>query len=147
LDRSLKGVPGYVSAQPNFAYQVAATPNDARFGELWGMHNTGQTVGGQVGTVDADIDAPEAWNLTRGSRSVVVAVLDTGIDYNHPDLAANMWRNPGEIPGNNLDDDGNGYADDVFGRDFINNDSDPMDDHFHGTHVAGTIGAVGNNGV
>ena len=77
----------------------------------------------------------------------MVGVIDTGIDYNHPDLAANMWTNPGEIAGNGIDDDGNGYVDDIHGYDFVNNDGDPMDDHCHGTHCAGTIGGVGNNGV
>src|SRR5262249_48878129 len=113
------------------------------FSSLWGLHNTGQT----GGTPDADIDAPEAWDVTTGSSSVVVAVIDTGVDYTHPDLAANIWTNAGEVPGNGVDDDHNGYVDDVHGYDFVNNDGDPMDDHFHGTHVAGTIGAVGNNGT
>lgn len=118
-------------------------PNDARFSELWGMHNTGQT----GGSVDADIDAPLAWANQTGSSSVKVAVIDTGIDYTHPDLAANCWVNPGEISGNGIDDDGNGYIDDVRGYDFVNGDGDPMDDHSHGTHCAGTIGAKGNNGI
>ena len=77
----------------------------------------------------------------------MVAIIDTGIDYTHPDLAANIWTNPGEIAGDGIDNDGNGYVDDVHGYDFVNNDGDPMDDHFHGTHTAGTVGAVGNNGV
>ena len=76
----------------------------------------------------------------------MVGVIDTGVDYNHKDLAANIWTNPGEIAGNGIDDDGNGYIDDVHGWDFCNGDNDPMDDNGHGTHVAGTIGAVGNNG-
>lgn len=93
------------------------------------------------------IGAPGAWVGSTGNPDIVVAVLDSGIDYNHPDLAANIWRNPGEIAGNGIDDDGNGFVDDVVGYDFGDSDSDPMDGHGHGTHVAGTIGAVGNNGV
>jgi subtilisin family serine protease len=106
------------------------------------LHNDGQS----GGTSDADIDAPEAWDISTGSSEVIVAVIDTGVDYNHVDLAANMWSNPGEIPGNGIDDDGNGYVDDVHGINAINNSGDPMDDHGHGTHCAGTIAAVGNNG-
>ncbi len=117
-------------------------PNDPYCEYQWGLHNTGDL----SGIEDADIDAPEAWDITTGSNEVVVAVIDTGVDYTHEDLAANMWRNPGEIPNNNRDDDGNGYVDDIYGIDIYNNDSDPKDDHFHGTHVAGIIGAVGNNG-
>ncbi|MCB0339865.1 MAG: S8 family serine peptidase, partial [Bdellovibrionales bacterium] len=118
-------------------------PNDASFSSLWGLHNTGQT----GGTLDADIDAPEAWDITTGDSSIVVGVVDTGIDYTHPDLAANMWRNPGEVAGNGIDDDGNGVVDDVFGYNAVSHNGNPMDDHNHGTHCAGTIGAVGNNGT
>jgi len=130
-------------AEPNLIVSILTTPNDPRFGELWGLHNTGQT----GGTSDADIDAPEAWDISIGSSDVVVAVIDTGVDYGHEDLAANMWTNPLEIPGNGIDDDGNGYIDDIYGIDAINNDSDPFDDNGHGTHVSGTIGAVGDNGI
>jgi outer membrane protein assembly factor BamB/subtilisin family serine protease len=129
--------------EPDYLVQALRTPNDPAFSHLWGLNNLGQT--GGVG--DADIDAPEAWDVTRGSTNVTVAVIDTGIDYAHPDLAANIWTNPGEIPGNGIDDDHNGYVDDVHGWDFINNDRDPTDDHYHGTHCAGTIGAVGDNGI
>jgi subtilisin family serine protease/subtilisin-like proprotein convertase family protein len=141
----------WLSANPHVAYfepnlnvwSIDASPNDGRLSELWGMNNTGQTGGG----TDSDIDAFEAWDLTRGSSSVVVGVIDTGVDYNHPDLAANIWTNPGEIAGNNLDDDRNGFVDDIHGYDFVNNDGDPMDDEGHGTHVSGTIAAVGDNNV
>lgn len=134
---------GARSLEPDRIITSAALPNDPSFSRLWGLHNTGQT--GGVG--DADIDAAEAWNVTTGSREVVVGVIDTGIDYRHPDLAANMWRNPGEIAGDRIDNDRNGFVDDVYGWDFANNDADPFDDEGHGTHVAGTIGAVGNNGT
>ncbi len=130
-------------AEPNYIVSVNATPNDPSFSSLYGLHNTGQT----GGTSDADIDAPEAWDITKGSSNIVVAVIDTGVDYNHPDLAANMWTNSGEIANNGIDDDGNGYVDDIRGWDFVNEDKDPYDDNKHGTHCAGTIGAVGNNGV
>lgn len=141
--RTWAAAAGAHSLEPDFVITAAALPNDPSFSRLWGLHNTGQT----GGVVDADLDAPEAWNVTTGSRSVVVAVVDTGIDYRHPDLAANMWRNPGEVAGDGIDNDRNGFVDDVHGWDFANNDADPFDDEGHGTHVSGTIGAVGNNGV
>ncbi|MCM8530605.1 MAG: S8 family serine peptidase, partial [Lentisphaeraceae bacterium] len=128
-------------AEPDYIIHSSLSPNDTSYNSLWGLHNTGQT----GGTTDADIDAPEAWAITTGSSSVVVAVIDTGVDYTHNDLAANMWINTGETAGNGLDDDGNGYIDDIYGYDFHNNDANPMDDQYHGTHVAGTIGGVGDN--
>ncbi|MGH9868475.1 MAG: choice-of-anchor D domain-containing protein [Candidatus Polarisedimenticolia bacterium] len=139
----LQAHPQVEYVEPNYIVSASAAPNDPSYGLLWGLHNTGQT----GGTPGADIDAEAVWNILTGSRSVVVGVIDTGIDPTHPDLAANMWTNPGEIPGNHVDDDHNGYVDDVRGWDFINEDNDPFDDHSHGTHVAGTIGAVGNNGI
>lgn len=129
--------------EPNYIFHVQATPNDPRFPEQWSLNNTGQT----GGTPGADIGAVRAWDRQKGSASVIVADIDTGVDYTHPDLAANMWVNPGEIAGNGIDDDGNGFVDDVRGWDFANNDNDPMDDHGHGTHTAGTIGAAGNNAI
>lgn len=138
-----QAVAGVTSVEPDFAIAPTALPDDPSFGSLWGLHNVGQS----GGVFDADIDAPEAWNTTTGSRSVVVAVIDTGVDYTHRDLAANAWRNPGEVAGDGIDNDRNGFVDDVFGYDFVNRDGDPMDDNGHGTHVAGTIGAVGDNGT
>lgn len=130
-------------AEPNYIIHATALPNDPMRNELYGMHNLGQT----GGTSDADIDALEAWESGHiGSSSIVVGVIDSGIDYNHEDLSANIWTNPNEIPNNNIDDDGNGYVDDVRGWDFVSDDNDPMDDFGHGTHCAGTIGAMGNNG-
>jgi len=130
-------------AEPNYKYNTLVIPTDPRFNEQWGLHNTTQT----GGTDDADIDAPEAWDIATGWEDIVIAIVDTGIDYNHEDLAENMLANPDEIPGNNIDDDGNGYIDDIYGYDFCNNDSNPFDDHGHGTHCAGIAGAVGNNGI
>ncbi|HMF58647.1 MAG TPA: S8 family serine peptidase [Pyrinomonadaceae bacterium] len=136
-----RNLPGVIAAQPNYVYHVAATPNDPMFDQLYGMQQ---------------IHAPEAWDVTTGSNQVVVAVIDTGIFYPHEDLSANMWRNPGETgtdangndrATNGIDDDNDGYVDDVYGIDTYNHDSDPIDDRGHGTHVAGIIGAAGNNGV
>ncbi len=125
-------LPGVVAVQPNFYYQLLATPNDVDFnsGLLYGMTKIG---------------APQAWDLSTGSSSVVVANIDTGMRYTHEDLAANIWTNSGEIAGNGVDDDNNGFIDDFYGWDFRYNDSDPIDQNGHGTHTAGTIGAVGNN--
>jgi len=189
-------LPGVVTAEPDFVVGASIIPNDASFGSLWGMHNTGQS----GGVVDADIDAPEAWDTARGTGTTAVGVIDSGIDYRHPDLYRNIWINQAEIPttirnvltdtdadtlitfydlnqsinigpgkitdlnangyidGGDLlnnasgwevggDNGGNGYIDDLIGWDFVSNDNDPMDDNNHGTHCAGTIGAMGNNGV
>lgn len=149
----LSQLPNVEHVEANTIIRTSATfPNDDRFNELYGMHNNGVARGSN----DADIDAPEAWDLTTGSRDVLVAVIDTGIDYTHPDIAPNYWTNPGETgldengndkQTNGIDDDNNGYVDDFRGWDFANNDNDPMDDNDHGTHCAGTIGASGNDGI
>lgn len=140
----LARVPGVEYAEPDYRVQAQEVlPTDPRFPELWGLKNTGAS-GGLAG---ADVEATLAWDTTQGSRQVIVAVIDTGIEYTHPDLAANMWANPGEVAGNSVDDDGNGVVDDVHGINGITGSGDPMDDNNHGTHVAGTIAAVGNNGI
>ncbi|HEV3473267.1 MAG TPA: S8 family serine peptidase, partial [Actinomycetota bacterium] len=143
--------PSVAFVEPNYIYRAAGLPNDPYFSSQWGLNNTGQSIVGSPGIADADIDAPEAWDVTTGSDAVIVAVADTGAALNHPDLAGNIWTNRGETGGgketNRVDDDGNGYVDDWRGWDFINNDNDPFDDHMHGTHVAGTIGAQGSNGI
>lgn len=127
---------GYESCSPNFELRISATPNDSGYNGLWGMRGT------------FGVDAPSAWDVTTGSEEVVVAVIDTGVDYTHPDLAANMWVNSAEIPNNNVDDDGNGIKDDIHGAKFVSSpNGNPMDDNSHGSHVAGTIGAVGNNAL
>src|SRR5438094_6788857 len=137
--------PDVLYAEANWIVDAQVVPSDPSFSSLWGLNNTGQN----GGIPDADIDAPEAWDITTGSSDVVVAVIDTGIDYTHPDLSANMFRNELDCNSNGIDDDGNGLVDDCFGIDTANNDSNPMDDANpgHGSHVAGTIGAVGNNAV
>ncbi|MFZ4576014.1 MAG: S8 family serine peptidase [Phycisphaerales bacterium] len=143
----LAGMPAVVYAEYDYIVRTSVLPNDPSFGVLWGMNNTGQTVNGDPGIANADINAPEAWNLTTGSATTVIADIDSGVNYNHPDLAANSWINPGEIAGNGIDDDANGRIDDTRGWDFFSNDNNPIDDNGHGTHTAGTFGGVGNNGV
>jgi len=125
------------SADPDYICLPQYVPNDTRFSEQWGLHQSS----------DVDIDAVEAWDFTAGNTEIVVGVIDTGVDYGHPDLAANIWINPGEVPDNGIDDDGNGLVDDVRGWDFGDDDNDPMDTYSHGTHCAGIIAAVGDNGI
>ncbi len=132
---ALEQDPNVAFAEPNYVYRLTQTiPNDPDFGLLWGLNQVG----------DHDIDAPEAWDTQTGSSNVVVAVIDSGVAYDHPELNGNIWVNPAEdVDG--VDDDGNGRIDDVRGWDFVQNDNTPLDFNGHGTHVAGTIGAEGNN--
>ena len=140
--------PNVKYAEPNYIIHFAATPNDSAFGELWGLHNTGKQINGVTGTQDADIDAPEAWNITTGSDNVIIAVLDSGVAYLHPEINPNIWVNHVELNGTGgVDDDNNGYVDDIYGWDFWANDNNPEDFNSHGTHVSGTIAARGNNGA
>lgn len=125
--------------EPDCRVEAVGIPDDPFFPRQWSLFNSVNP--------GVDIRAVEAWGLHQGTRRIILAVIDTGIDYLHPDLAANMWRNPGEIPGNNRDDDHNGYVDDLYGWSFHDPSGDPIDRYYHGTHVAGIIGAVADNGV
>jgi subtilisin family serine protease/subtilisin-like proprotein convertase family protein len=144
--------PLFRTLEPDGIYQQARIPNDPDLSSQWVHDNSGQFVANfpwfvGFGTPGADVNSIEAWDITIGSRDVIVAVIDTGVDVTHPDLEANIWRNPGEIPGNGIDDDGNGFVDDYNGWDFGQNDNNPADVDGHGTGASGLIGAVGNNGI
>jgi subtilisin family serine protease len=155
-----------IYAEPNYIMKTCLTPNDPDFNLQYYLHNTGQT----GGIADSDIDAPEAWDIETGDENIVIAIHDTGVDYDHPDLEANIWINPGEdINGNGIvdpsdfneiDDDNNGYIDDIRGYDFVNTtkpvppgedgtirDNDPIDFHGHGTHCSGIASAVTDNNI
>jgi subtilisin family serine protease len=143
----LQNSPHVASVEPDLYIRPIALPNDTRFDELWGLKNN-------IGA-GPDIGVTPVWGKTTGSKDVVVGVIDSGVDYDHPDLAKNIWNNPGETGldgkgsdkrSNGIDDDANGYIDDWRGWDFVDDDNTPKDEQYHGTHVAGTIGAVGNNG-
>jgi len=144
-------------------YKIEATQDDKQFAQ-WLRHKHRDIVDEIVEEISlqtqdtpsndpiqpwsmAKVSAPAAWDITKGSKQIILSVVDTGIDWLHPDLQGNIWSNTGEIAGNGIDDDSNGYIDDTRGWDFVNNDNDPMDDQGHGTHCAGTTGAVGNNGI
>ena len=140
-------------AELNHIVSTCMTPNDPLYPLQWSLNNTGQMYpasgkyNSPPGTPDCDIDAPEAWDEQTGSSEIIVAVVDTGVDYNHRDLLGNLWINSDEVPDNGVDDDNNDYIDDVYGYDFFNKDSNPIDDHGHGTHCSGTIAARGDNGA
>ncbi|MGE4004221.1 MAG: S8 family serine peptidase, partial [Planctomycetaceae bacterium] len=152
---ALHGATGVAFAHPNFLMEMWTFSNDPLYGSQWNLHNTGQT----GGTADADVDAPEAWSITTGSPNIVVAVLDVGTQLNHPDLVNSLFVNTGEIAGNGIDDDGNGWIDDVHGLDVapdnqntssIEHDGDPSPGNQydnHGTAVAGVIAAEADNGI
>ncbi|MGF1633658.1 MAG: S8 family serine peptidase [Phycisphaerae bacterium] len=143
LQAELGRVSSVVAVSPDKLHRTQwTTPNDPRYNDLWGIRNVGQT----GGIPDSDIDGDIAWATTKG-EGVVVAIIDTGIDLQHPDLVNNLWVNPNEIPGNGIDDDGNGRIDDVYGWDFLSGDNNPDDVNGHGTHVAGTVAMTGNNGI
>ena len=149
--KSYEASPEIEYAEPDFILNPSqTTANDPNYPRLYGLNNTGQN----GGTADADMDVPEAWNATTGNAGTVVAVIDEGVDVSHPDIRNNLWVNPDEVAGNGVDDDRNGYVDDVNGYDFANNDASVYDPDpvsgagdEHGTHVAGTIAAEGNNSL
>lgn len=152
--KTLSASPAVVYAEPNYIYRVnggsTVLPNDADLGKLWGLVNNGQMTDGDMGNIlgktGIDIDATRAWQIETGTSDVLVAVIDTGVNWSHPDLAANIFTNTAELNGQpGVDDDKNGCVDDVHGCDFAKKDGDPMDVYGHGTHVSGTIGALGNN--
>jgi subtilisin family serine protease len=130
--RIIKAAKGHITCSNNSELQTNLTPNDSFYSSLW---------------AHTQMQSANAWDVSQGSASVAVVVIDTGIDYRHPDLAANMWQNPLEVAGNGIDDDKNGYVDDIYGINAMTNAGNPLDDNGHGTHVAGSIGGVGNNGA
>ena len=145
--RDLNSRPGVEYAEPNFKVYPTGFADEPSFSKLWGLHNTGQVIDGSTGTANIDINAKEASARTQGNPTLKVAVIDDGVDFTHPDLATRQWVNPGETPNNGVDDDANGYVDDVNGWDFCHNDNTVHDngDDSHGTHVSGTIAASVNS--
>ncbi|KHD87271.1 MAG: subtilase [Bdellovibrio sp. ArHS] len=149
--KSLSENPIVDIVEPNYIYRINKTPNDPMLGQLWGLKNSGQQDSERrAGVAGVDIGAEQAWDITTGSKDVIVAVIDTGVDYNHPDLINNMWTNEAELNGKpGVDDDGNGIIDDIHGANFVNANAptgNPLDDHGHGSHCSGTIGGTGDDG-
>lgn len=149
--KSLSENPIVDIVEPNYIYRINKTPNDPMLGQLWGLKNSGQQDSERrAGIAGVDIGAEQAWDITTGSKDIVVAVIDTGVDYNHPDLVGNMWTNEAEANGKpGVDDDGNGIVDDIHGANFVNANAptgNPLDDHGHGSHCSGTIGGTGDDG-
>ena len=145
-----------IAAEPNWIYEpLEVIPNDPAFDDQWGLSNTGQIhaiadppPASSQGVADADADVSDAWSVTQGSPETVIAILDTGVDLSHPDLSPNLWVNTGETAANGIDDDGNGYVDDIDGYDFLRNDPSPQDNAVgHGSHVAGIAAAAANNAI
>lgn len=146
--RVARQMPHVKGIEPDFLMFPERVPNDPRFTEQYGLRNTGQFIPGLgIGTIGADINVIDAWDITIGSRDTIIAIVDTGLDVTHPDLAPNVWVNPGEIPGNGIDDDGNGFVDDINGFNFGDLNGNLTDDEGHGTQVASVVGAVGNDGI
>ncbi|WP_413569150.1 S8 family serine peptidase [Bdellovibrio sp. HCB117] len=149
--KSLSENPIVDIVEPNYIYRINKTPNDPMLGQLWGLKNSGQQDSERrAGIAGIDIGAEQAWDITTGSKDIIVAVIDTGVDYNHPDLVSNMWTNEVEANGKpGVDDDGNGIVDDIHGANFVNANAptgNPLDDHGHGSHCSGTIGGTGDDG-
>ena len=150
---AIKKNPAVEYIEPNYLYfpqdHVPPRPSsisDKEFDGQWGIYNNGHNTWIANSPIGVDINVVKAWEITKGSKDVVIAVIDSGINYNHPDLKDNLWVNEKELNGQpGVDDDGNGYIDDINGYDFANNDGDPLDDNGHGTHVSGIIAASHNN--
>lgn len=142
----LKKDPDVAYVEPNYyRYALSREPDDNLFEQLWGLDNTGQFINNARGIADADIDGPEAWDIITDCSDTVIAIIDSGVDTEHPDLQNVLWTNPGEIPGDNIDNDNNGYVDDIHGWNFIEDNNDIVDSNYHGSHIAGIIAAEGNN--
>jgi subtilisin family serine protease len=150
VDSDILSILNYYTNDPNVIYaeingfaSLCLDPNDPDFDKQWHLENTGQT----GGKADCDIDVTKVWDKTTGNSDILIAFVDTGVDYNHPDLADNIWINEDEIPDNEIDDDNNGYIDDIRGWNWWNKNNDIYDEIGHGTHCVGIAGAVGNNGI